>query len=54
MRWLIPLFNATFKYAMCVYIKHPNPPDLGTTLCGTIDILVVKLKVYKEEHALWK
>ena len=32
---------------MCVYTKCPNspPPDLGTTFCGTIDILVVGLKV---------
>ena len=33
--------------AICVYSKGLTPPGLGTTLCGCINILVVRLKGIK-------
>ena len=32
---------------MCVHTKYLSPPDLGTTLCRCIDILVDRIKGIK-------
>ena len=42
-----PLTYITTICAMWVYSKSLTPPVLGTTLCGCINILVVRLKCIK-------
>ena len=43
-----PFTYITTIYAVCQQSKYLTPPDLGTTLCKCIDILVVGLKGIKE------
>ena len=48
-----PFTYITIMCAICVYTKCLTPPDLRTTLCGAIDILVVlRLKGIKEGVSL--
>ena len=49
-----PFTYITTICTMYQHSKYLTPPDLGTTLCGCIDILVVGLKGIKGGAPLWK
>ena len=42
-----PFTYITTVCSMCEHTKYLTPPGLGTTLCGCINILVVRLKGIK-------
>ena len=49
-----PFTHTTTICAIYQQSKYLTPPDLGTTLCRCIDILMVRLKGIKGGAPLWK